>query len=68
MHVVGDYFTAGKSCPLEPDMVITDELGLYFPPEYDFLLAEVRGLTICTEDELLVTEKGYQVFTAACRS
>lgn len=68
VHDVGDYFTAGKSRSLEPGMVITVEPGLYFPPEYDFLSAEVRGIGIRIEDDVLVTEKGNEVLTAACRS
>jgi Xaa-Pro aminopeptidase len=68
VHDVGDYFVHGKSRSLEPGMVITVEPGLYFPPEYDFLSAGVRGIGIRIEDDVLVTEKGNEVLTSACRS
>lgn len=68
VHDVGDYFRQGKSRSLEAGMVITVEPGLYFPPEYDFLENGVRGIGIRIEDDVLVTEKGNEVLTSACRS
>jgi Xaa-Pro aminopeptidase len=68
VHDVGDYHIAGKSRMLEPGMVITVEPGLYFPPEYDFLSPEVRGIGIRIEDDVLITHAGNEVLTALCRS
>ena len=68
VHDVGDYHIAGKSRLLEPGMVITVEPGLYFPPEYDFLAPEVRGVGIRIEDDILITGNGNENLTAACRS
>jgi Xaa-Pro aminopeptidase len=68
VHDVGDYHIAGKSRMLEPGMVITVEPGLYFPPEYDFLAPEVRGIGIRIEDDVLITSAGNEILTAACRS
>jgi Xaa-Pro aminopeptidase len=68
VHDVGDYHIAGKSRMLEPGMVITVEPGLYFPPEYDFLVPEVRGIGIRIEDDVLITSEGNEILTAACRS
>lgn len=67
VHDVGDYFIEGKSRPLEAGMVLTVEPGLYFPPEYDFLPPEVRGIGIRIEDDVLVTDQGHEVLTADCR-
>jgi len=68
VHDVGDYHVAGKSRLLEPGMVITVEPGLYFPPEYDFLTPEVRGIGIRIEDDVLITAEGNEILTASCRS
>ncbi len=68
VHDVGEYYEHGKSRGLKPGMVITVEPGLYFPPEYDFLPAEARGIGIRIEDDVLVTEEGNEVLTAACHS
>ncbi len=68
VHDVGDYHIAGKSRMLEPGMVITVEPGLYFPPEYDFLDPEARGIGIRIEDDVLITNEGNELLTASCRS
>ncbi|HNE20629.1 MAG TPA: aminopeptidase P N-terminal domain-containing protein [Turneriella sp.] len=68
VHDVGDYHIAGKSRMLEPGMVITVEPGLYFPPEYDFLAPEVRGIGIRIEDDVLITSDGNEILTVSCRS
>jgi Xaa-Pro aminopeptidase len=68
VHDVGDYHIAGKSRMLEPGMVITVEPGLYFPPEYDYLAPEVRGIGIRIEDDVLITSEANEILTAACRS
>lgn len=68
VHDVGDYYADGKSRSLAPGMVITVEPGLYFPPEYDFVRGEARGVGIRIEDDVLVTANGNEVLTSACRS
>lgn len=68
VHDVGEYFAAGESRPLEPGMVITIEPGLYFPADYEFVRPEARGIGIRIEDDVLITEAGNEVLTAACRS
>ncbi len=61
-HDVGDYARKGQPRPLEEGMVLTIEPGLYFPPgdEHRF-----RGIGIRIEDDVLVTEGGAEVLTAA---
>jgi Xaa-Pro aminopeptidase len=66
VHDVGLYVDeAGKSRPLEPGMVLTVEPGLYFGDttvEYD---PRWRGIGVRIEDDVLVTEKGHEVLSAA---
>jgi len=66
VHDVGLYVDeAGKSRPLEPGMVLTVEPGLYFGDsilDYD---ARYRGIGVRIEDDVLVTEKGHEVLSAA---
>ena len=68
VHDVGDYFIDGKSRVLEPGMVITVEPGLYFPPEYDFLDPQFRGIGIRIEDDVLITSGENEVLTRSCLS
>jgi len=64
VHDVGAYFVAGKPRQLEPSMVITVEPGIYVahgaqvPEQY-------RGIGIRIEDDVLVTETGREVLSAA---
>ncbi len=51
VHDVGDY-----ARPLEPGMVLTVEPGIYLPEE---------GLGVRIEDDILVTEDGHEVLSAA---
>ncbi len=51
VHDVGDY-----SMPLEPGMVLTIEPGIYIPEE---------NLGVRIEDDILVTEGGHEVLSAA---
>ncbi len=51
-HDVGNYQE-----PLLPDMVITCEPGIYIPEE---------GIGVRLEDDVLITETGNQVLSAAC--
>jgi len=66
VHDVGSYRGAdGKSRALEPGMVFTVEPGLYVDPDDAEAPAELRGVGIRIEDDLLVTGGGCEVLTAA---
>ena len=65
VHDVGAYAEEGKPRPLAPGMVLTVEPGLYIPLAATDVAAEYRGIGIRVEDDVLVTEGGYRVLTAA---
>jgi len=64
VHDVGAYFIDGKSRPLVPGMVLTIEPGIYISAEDDRAPAELRGIGVRIEDDILVTESGYDNLTA----
>lgn len=64
VHDVGFYSHAGSSRPLEPGMVLTIEPGLYVAAEAAAPDA-FRGIGIRIEDDVLVTDHGCEVLTAA---
>ena len=53
------------SQPLQPGVVITVEPGLYLWPGDDRVAEEWRGLAVRIEDDVLVTERGCEVLSAA---
>ncbi len=53
VHDVGDY-----TKPLEAGVVLTCEPGIYIPEE---------GIGVRLEDDVLITDKGNEVLSAACR-
>ena len=64
---VHDCGRAVKRRPLEAGMVITVEPGLYIPPtSRQDHLARWRGLGARIEDDILITEDGAEVLSAAC--
>jgi Xaa-Pro aminopeptidase len=66
VHDAGDYRDPdGGPRRLEPGMVFTVEPGLYVAPDDDKAPAELRGLGIRIEDDILVTEAGHENLTAA---
>jgi Xaa-Pro aminopeptidase len=65
VHDVGAYVRDGKARALEPGMVLTVEPGLYIAADAD-APPELRGIGIRIEDDVLVTERGHEVLTAAC--
>jgi Xaa-Pro aminopeptidase len=65
VHDVGDYKLAGASRLLEPGMVFTIEPGLYIAPDDKAVHAKWRGIGIRTEDDVLITDAGHRVLTAA---
>ena len=65
VHDVGRYAIDGQPRPLEPGMVLTVEPGLYIPADADGVPAAFRGTGIRIEDDVLVTETGCEVLSAA---
>jgi Xaa-Pro aminopeptidase len=66
VHDPGDYERAGVSRRLEPGMVFTVEPGLYFrPTESSPEGTHFTGIGIRIEDDVVVTESGAEVLTAA---
>jgi Xaa-Pro aminopeptidase len=66
VHDVGAYTRDGKARPLEPGMVITIEPGLYIAASAADAPADLRGIGIRIEDDILITPTGHEVLTAAC--
>jgi Xaa-Pro aminopeptidase len=66
VHDAGAYTRDGKSRPLVPGMVITIEPGLYIRADAADVPAELRGIGVRIEDDVLITEAGNEVLTAAC--
>ncbi len=73
VHDVGAYFVKAEAGadgkmsqrPLEPGMVITIEPGLYFGIGAEKAPAKYRGIGVRIEDDILVTETGYENLTQA---
>ena len=66
VHDVGAYTRDGKPRPLEPGMVITVEPGLYIAAGAGDAPAELRGIGVRIEDDIVITADGNEVLTAAC--
>ncbi|TCT21859.1 aminopeptidase P N-terminal domain-containing protein [Thermomonas haemolytica] len=65
VHDVGEYRIDGASRLLEPGMVLTIEPGLYIPADDATVAPEWRGIGIRIEDDVLITQGGHRVLTAA---
>jgi Xaa-Pro aminopeptidase len=65
VHDVGDYYVDGKSRDLAPGMVLTVEPGLYVAEDDETAPAEMRGVGIRIEDDILVTPEGRENLTAS---
>ena len=70
VHDVGSYFVTrldgpGAHRPLEPGMVITIEPGLYFGIGAEKAPEKYRGIGVRIEDDVLVTEQGYEVLSGS---
>ena len=66
VHDAGMYMPDGKARPLEPGMVITVEPGLYVTADAEGVPVDLRGIGVRIEDDVLITETGHEVLTAAC--
>ncbi|MEM7306148.1 MAG: aminopeptidase P N-terminal domain-containing protein [Planctomycetota bacterium] len=64
VHDAGAYTESGASRALAPGMVLTVEPGLYVAEDAE-VDARWRGIGIRIEDDVLVTESGFDVLTAA---
>jgi len=62
VHDAGRYAIDGKSRTLQEGMVLTVEPGLYIPADD---ASDLRGIGIRIEDDVVVTETGGEVLTAA---
>ena len=65
VHDVGRYRVDGVSRPLEPGMVLTVEPGLYIAEDLEQVSDDYRGIGVRIEDDVLVTEGGHEVLSAA---
>jgi Xaa-Pro aminopeptidase len=63
VHDVGDYRVGSEWRMLEPGMVMTVEPGLYIPADNTKVAKKWRGIGIRIEDDVVVTERGYDVIT-----
>ena len=64
VHDVGRYYLDGKPRLLEAGMVFTVEPGLYVPASDNLAPAEMRGVGVRIEDDILVTDSGSRNLTA----
>jgi len=65
VHDVGTYHVDGRPRALEPAMVLTIEPGLYVSETLGDVDARWRGIGVRIEDDVLVTDGGAEVLTAA---
>jgi len=65
VHDVGNYSIDGKARPLEPGIVFTIEPGLYVASDDESAPAELRGIGIRIEDDILVTDSGHENLTVS---
>lgn len=60
VHDVGAYSAGGQPRRLEPGMVFTVEPGLYVPAGDEKAPAELRGVGVRIEDDVIVTADGHE--------
>ena len=65
VHDVGPYAVDGKPRPLEPGMVFTVEPGLYIAADDEKAPAELRGIGVRIEDDVVICADGCEILTAA---
>lgn len=64
VHDVGDYKVGWEWRVLEPGMVLTVEPGIYVQPDDMSVDDKWRGIGIRIEDDILVTEDGYEILSS----
>lgn len=64
VHDCGAYFIDGASRVLEPGMVLTVEPGIYIAEDDETVEERWRGIGVRIEDDILVTEGGWENLTA----
>ena len=64
VHDVGNYKIDGQERPLKPGMVLTVEPGIYIAPNAN-VDSKWCGIGIRIEDNLLITQSGYENLTLA---
>lgn len=62
VHDVGNYKVNGEERPFQPGMVLTVEPGIYVAPDAD-VEERWRGIGIRIEDNVLITDSGYELLT-----
>jgi len=67
VHDAGEYRQGEQWAILQPGMALTVEPGLYLRPT-DGMPAELSGIGIRIEDDVLVTETGYRVLTSPAKT
>lgn len=65
VHDVGSYKIDGDWRPLQSGMVLTVEPGIYIAPDNESVEPRWRGIGVRIEDNILVTDTGYEVLTDA---
>ncbi len=65
VHDVGNTFVDGKPRALEPGMVFTVEPGLYFSATEPKTPEHLRGIGVRIEDDVVLTEAGFENLTSA---
>ncbi|BCE00616.1 Xaa-Pro aminopeptidase [Marinicellulosiphila megalodicopiae] len=66
VHDAGRYKIDGKWREFKPGMVITIEPGLYVALDNEQAPIEYRGIGIRIEDDIVITETGYDVLSKDC--
>lgn len=64
VHDAGPYYRGKEAVKLEPGMLFTIEPGLYLRPDAADVPVSMRGTGIRIEDNILVTEDGFENLTA----
>ncbi len=65
VHDVGHYSIAGQPQELRPGMAFTVEPGLYFSARDAETPASLQGIGVRIEDDVIITDSGYEVLTQA---
>ena len=65
VHDVGRYSFKDEPRPMQAGMVQTIEPGLYIAEDCEDVAPKWRGIGVRIEDDVLVTEDGYEVLSAA---